>query len=138
MVRPAGIGRTCTARRLGLTTLSLCDLELGTRTVVGRPGETISEQDRAAFNGYFREHPLVRYHGTHSRGPTQRITDCVSRKVPFLLVHTERATLVRAVLLYRSKFSDCPAGAVPNSYPKLDLLWDNVIVGPGDGPALRC
>ena len=47
-------------------------------------------------------------------------------------------TLVRAVLLYRSKFSDCPAGAVPNSYPKLDLLWDNVIVGPGDGPALRC
>ena len=80
MVRPAGIGRTCTARRLGLTTLSLCDLELGTRTVVGRPGETISEQDRAAFNRHFREHPLVRYHGTHSRGPTQRITDCVSHQ----------------------------------------------------------
>ena len=47
-------------------------------------------------------------------------------------------TLVRAVLLYRSKFSDCSAGAVPNSYPELDLLWDNVIAGPGDGPALRC
>ena len=25
------------------------------------------------------------------------------------LVHTERTTLVRAVLFYRSKFSDCPA-----------------------------
>jgi len=36
------------------------------------------------------------------------------------------------------QISDCPAGAVPNSYPELDLLWDNVIAGPGDGPALRC
>ena len=43
-------------------------------------------------------------------------------------------TLVRAVLLYRSKFSDCPAGAVPNSYPELDLPWDNVIAGQGMAP----
>jgi hypothetical protein len=35
-------------------------------------------------------------------------------------------------------FSDCPADAVPNSYPKLDLLWDNVMRGRGDGPALQC
>jgi DNA-binding CsgD family transcriptional regulator len=62
-----------------LTTLSLCDLERGTRTIVGRRGEAISAQDRAAFNRHFREHPLVRYHGTHFRGPTQRITDCVSQ-----------------------------------------------------------
>ena len=34
----------------------------------------------------------------------------------------------------RSKFADCPAGAVPNSYPKLDLLWDNVIAGPWERP----
>jgi hypothetical protein len=70
------------ARLVGsdLTTLSLCDLERGTRTVVGRQGEAISEQDREAFNRHFREHPLVRYHGTHSRGPTQRITDCVSQQ----------------------------------------------------------
>jgi len=38
--------------------------------------------------------------------------------------------LVRAVLLYRSKFSDCSAGVVPNSHPNFDLLWDNVIAGP--------
>ena len=43
-------------------------------------------------------------------------------------------TLVRAVLLYRSKFSDCPAGAVPNSYPEPDLPWDNVIAGQGMAP----
>jgi DNA-binding CsgD family transcriptional regulator len=61
-----------------LTTLSLCDLERGTRTVVGRPGEVISEQERAAFNRHFHEHPLVRFHAAHIGGPTQRITDCMS------------------------------------------------------------
>ena len=39
-------------------------------------------------------------------------------------------TVGSAVSPYRSKFADCMAGAVPNSYPKLDLLWDNVIAGP--------
>ena len=44
-----------------------------------------------------------------------------------------------AVLLYRSKFSDCPVGTVANSYPNVDLLWDNVIAGPwGVAPALQC
>jgi hypothetical protein len=31
-------------------------------------------------------------------------------------------------------FSDCPAGAVRNSYPKPSLLWDNVIAGPWGWP----
>ena len=35
---------------------------------------------------------------------------------------------------YRSKFSDCPDGAVRNSYPKLDLPWENVIEGPWGWP----
>ena len=35
---------------------------------------------------------------------------------------------------YRSKFTDCVAGAVPNGYPKLDLLWHNVIAGPRATP----
>lgn len=38
--------------------------------------------------------------------------------------------LVRAVSFYRSKFLDCLRGAVANSYPNVDLLWDNVITGP--------
>jgi DNA-binding CsgD family transcriptional regulator len=61
-----------------LTTLSLCDLQRQTRTVIGRSGEALSDEDRAAFDRHFSEHPLVRYHSTHPRGPTQRITDCVS------------------------------------------------------------
>jgi DNA-binding CsgD family transcriptional regulator len=63
-----------------LTTLSLCDLERGTRMVVGRPGEAISEPDRAAFNRHFHEHPLVMFHATRFGGPTQRITDCMSER----------------------------------------------------------
>jgi len=38
--------------------------------------------------------------------------------------------LVRAVSFYRSKFLDCLRDAVANSYPNVDLLWDNVITGP--------
>jgi len=63
-----------------LTTLSLCDLERQTRTVVGRRGEALSDADRAAFDRHFPAHPLVRFHSTHPRGPTQRITDCVAHR----------------------------------------------------------
>jgi DNA-binding CsgD family transcriptional regulator len=60
-----------------LTTLSICDLERGTRRVISRSGEALSDSDRAAFDRHFREHPLVRFHGTHPGGPTQRISDCM-------------------------------------------------------------
>jgi DNA-binding CsgD family transcriptional regulator len=60
-----------------LTTLSICDLALGSRRVVGRKAEALSEADRAAFDRHFRDHPLVRFHSTHPGGPTRRITDCV-------------------------------------------------------------
>jgi DNA-binding CsgD family transcriptional regulator len=60
-----------------LTTLSICDLRNARRHVVGREGEALSDTDRAAFNQHFSDHPLVRFHGTHPRGPTQRISDCV-------------------------------------------------------------
>jgi DNA-binding CsgD family transcriptional regulator len=61
-----------------LTTLSVCDLEAGTRRVVGRKGESLSEADRAAFNRHFHEHPLVRFHSSHPGGPTRRISDCMN------------------------------------------------------------
>jgi DNA-binding CsgD family transcriptional regulator len=61
-----------------LTTLSICDLDQGSRRVVGRKAETLSEADRAAFDRHFRVHPLVRFHSSHPGGPTQRISDCVS------------------------------------------------------------
>lgn len=59
-----------------LTTLSLCDLRRGTRTVFTRRGEAISDADRRSFDRHFRVHPLVQFHGSHPRGPTQRISDC--------------------------------------------------------------
>jgi DNA-binding CsgD family transcriptional regulator len=62
-----------------LTTLSICDLEQGTRSVVGRRAESLSAIDREAFDRHFREHPLVRFHSAHPGGPTQRISDCASR-----------------------------------------------------------
>jgi DNA-binding CsgD family transcriptional regulator len=60
-----------------LTTLSICDLEQGTRSVVGRKAESLSLADREAFDRHFRGHPLVRFHGSHPAGPTQRISDCL-------------------------------------------------------------
>lgn len=61
-----------------LTTLSMCDLARGTRRVVGRKAEALSTADRAAFDRHFHDHPLVRFHGSHPGGPTQRISDCLS------------------------------------------------------------
>ena len=61
-----------------LTTLSICDLAQGTRRVIGRRGEALSDADRAAFDRHFREHPLVRFHSTHPGGPTRRVSDCMS------------------------------------------------------------
>jgi DNA-binding CsgD family transcriptional regulator len=61
-----------------LTTLSICDLAQGSRRVIGRKGEALSQADRAAFDRHFREHPLVRFHSSHPGGPTQRISDCMN------------------------------------------------------------
>ena len=131
-----------------LTTLSLCDLERGTRTVVARPGETISEQDRAAFNRHFREHPLVRYHGTHSRGPTQRITDCVSHQafrqspvfaeyyhrigidyVMALLLRIDDANVISVVFNRSSlNFSDAERATLDVLRHPLGALYRNILV----------
>lgn len=59
-----------------LTTLSFCDLERGSREVFGRRNEALSDSDRLAFDRHFRSHPLVRFHGANTHGPTQRISDC--------------------------------------------------------------
>lgn len=131
-----------------LTTLSLCDLDRGTRTVVGRRGEDISEHERAAFDRHFREHPLVRYHGTHSRGPTQRITDCVSqqafRRSPVFSDYYRRIGInyvmalplwiddanVISVVFNRSSsnFSDAERATVDALRHPLGALYRNVLV----------
>jgi hypothetical protein len=63
-----------------LTTLSICDLNQGARSVVGRKAEVLSATDREAFDRHFHQHPLVRFHGSHPGGPTQRISDCMNKQ----------------------------------------------------------
>ena len=62
-----------------ITTLSVCDLSRNTRSVVSSPGSSISATDRAAFDRYFAEHPLVRFHATHAGGGAHRISDSLSQ-----------------------------------------------------------
>jgi DNA-binding CsgD family transcriptional regulator len=57
------------------TTLSICHLASGRREVFGLPTGALSEQDRAAFDRHFHEHPLVRYHAYQGGRSTQRISD---------------------------------------------------------------
>jgi len=61
-----------------LTTLSVCDLARNTRSVVGNPAGAISAQDRAIFDHFFAEHPLVRFHSGNLRGGAHRISDSLS------------------------------------------------------------
>jgi DNA-binding CsgD family transcriptional regulator len=58
-----------------LTTLSVCDLATGRRSVVGGPGSALSAQDIAAFDRHFFAHPLVLFHSTHQAGGAHRISD---------------------------------------------------------------
>src|SRR5215470_4307931 len=58
-----------------LTTLSVCDLASGHRSVVSdRPG-AISRREIEVFDRYFYDHPLVREHGRNPRAVTRRIDD---------------------------------------------------------------
>ena len=57
------------------TTLSICHLASGRREVFGLPAGALSEEDRAAFDRHFHEHPLVRYHAYAGGRSTQRISD---------------------------------------------------------------
>jgi len=60
-----------------LTTLSVCDLDSGHRSVVSDAPGAISPQEIAAFDHHFFAHPLVREHGRNAAAVTRRITDLV-------------------------------------------------------------
>lgn len=71
----------CMARLVAaeLTTLSLCDLLHGRRTVAGVPTGTVSRALCESFDRHFNQHPLVQYHAVQ-RGPgARRITDSMSQ-----------------------------------------------------------
>jgi DNA-binding CsgD family transcriptional regulator len=72
-------GVECLPRLLGadLTTLSVCDLDTGHRSVVTDQPGAISPREIAAFDRHFDEHPLVREHGRNPGAVTRRIADLV-------------------------------------------------------------
>jgi hypothetical protein len=61
-----------------LTTLSICHLVSGRRTVHGDAAGSIGPAERECFDQHFREHPLVRVHGEHSHPHVHRISDSMS------------------------------------------------------------
>lgn len=61
-----------------LTTLSICDLEAGTRRVVGSPEGALSAREIAAFDHYIHDHPLVEFHSRHPRGGARKISDALT------------------------------------------------------------
>ena len=58
-----------------LTTLSICHLDSGRRTVHGDAAGFIGAAERACFDRHFREHPLVRVHGEQGHPHVHRISD---------------------------------------------------------------
>ena len=61
-----------------LTTLSVCDLDTGHRSVVSDQPGAISPREIEVFDRYLHDHPLVRDHGRNPGAVTRQIVDCVS------------------------------------------------------------
>jgi DNA-binding CsgD family transcriptional regulator len=61
-----------------LTTLSICDLATGHRSVLSDVPGAISKGQIEAFDRHFHEHPLVQAHGRNPTAITHRISDLVS------------------------------------------------------------
>lgn len=136
-----------------VTTLSVCDLLNGRRSVIGTPANAIGARDRAAFDHHFNTHPLVQY---HTRGGTQarRISDCVPftafrrtalydeyyRQVALdhalaIPLFVDRRTLVSFVLnRHRRDFSDRERALLDLVTPNLSQLYR---IGTGCTAALR-
>jgi DNA-binding CsgD family transcriptional regulator len=60
-----------------LTTLSDCDLAKGTRHVVSFPNNAISSTERACFDQFIHQHPLVQFHSQWTNQRARRISDCL-------------------------------------------------------------
>ena len=89
-----GLGRESFARRglqclprlvsSELTTLSVCNLETGHRSVVSDSPGSISRREIEVFDRYFYDHPLVREHG---RNPAA-VTRCIGELLPESRFHS--------------------------------------------------
>ena len=68
-----------------LTTLSVCNLETGHRSVVSDCPGAISKRQVEVFDRYFFDHPLVREHGRNPRAVTRSIGDLLPYALQRLL-----------------------------------------------------
>jgi DNA-binding CsgD family transcriptional regulator len=109
-----------------LVTLSFCDLQASTRSVVTWPARALGADEIACFNRFLQTHPLVRYHSTHRGAGARRLSDSLPdpafrrsalyaeyyrrigiNHVVALPVHVEGGRLVSFVLnRARREFSD--------------------------------
>jgi DNA-binding CsgD family transcriptional regulator len=145
-----------------LTTLSLCDLDSGHRSVVSDAPGAISPCEIDAFDRHFFAHPLVREHGRNSAAVTKRIADLVPesefRRTPLYNEYYRRIGIehVAAVPIYVDRrflvsfvlnrgataFSDRERELLDIVRPHLANLYrlgialDRAHEAPGDAPAL--
>jgi DNA-binding CsgD family transcriptional regulator len=126
-----------------LTTLSICNLDTGHRSVVSDVPGAIAKPEIDAFDRHFHEHPLVRAHGRNPRAETRRISDLLPpaefRRTPLfndyyrpiridhamaVPIHVDRACLVSFVF-NRSKrdFADRDRACMEAIRPHLGTLY---------------
>jgi DNA-binding CsgD family transcriptional regulator len=148
-----GLGREAFARRglerlprlvsSELTTLSVCNLETGHRSVVSDSPGSISRREIEVFDRHFYEHPLVREHGRNLRAVTRRIEELMPesefRRTPLyndyyrviridhvmaVPIHVDRRFLVSFVLNRRRRgFSDRDRARLEIIRPHLGSLY---------------
>ncbi len=126
-----------------LTTLSICNLATGHRSVVSDLSGAISRRESAAFDRHFHQHPLVRAHGRNALAETQRISDLVPaavfRRTPLysdyyrpiriehamaVPIHVQGDELVSFVLNRSGRdFSERDRGCVESIRPHLGHLF---------------
>jgi DNA-binding CsgD family transcriptional regulator len=125
-----------------LTTLSVCDLELGQRAVVGPVPAGIGRREREAFERHFFEHPLILAHARNPRAVTRRIADSLDARafratalyadyyrpigiahVMAVPLHSDRRRLVGFVLQRGCRaFSDAERTLLERMRPQLAAL----------------
>jgi DNA-binding CsgD family transcriptional regulator len=127
-----------------LTTLSICHLVSGRRTVHGDAAGSIGPAERECFDHHFREHPLVQVHGERLHPHVHRINDSMPlsafRRTPLyadyyqrigidhvlaLPVHQSNGWLVSWVLNRRGRdFSDREAALLDQVRAPLARLFE--------------
>jgi len=126
-----------------LTTLSVCNLETGHRSVVSDSPGSISRREIEVFDRYFYDHPLVREHGRNPAAVTRAIDQLLPesdfRRTPLyndyyrvigidhamaVPIHVDRTYLVSFVLnRSRRGFSDRDRARLEIMRPHLGNLY---------------